>query len=148
MFWNENHQTFWKNWQKQTKIKKKHQNLSFLRFKSNQAYPKRHNDNCCQVLTIAHQYNFRGYVFGYENIKICWFFVILNDFLIKRYGKIRFRYDHIFVFLVLSCHYYWHGMVRYGDLGLDTLISYRIQAYKKAAFILSRCGIEHWRFSI
>ena len=39
---------------------------SFLRFESNQAYPKRHNDNCCQVLTIAHQYNFRGYVFGYE----------------------------------------------------------------------------------
>ena len=31
-------------------------------------------------------------------------------------------------------------MVRYGDLGSDTMISYRIQAYKKAGLIVSLSG--------
>ena len=31
-------------------------------------------------------------------------------------------------------------MVRYGDLGSDTMISYRIKAYKKAGLIMGRSG--------
>ena len=32
-------------------------------------------------------------------------------------------------------------MVRYGDLGSNMLISYRIQAYKKAGLIMGRSGM-------
>ena len=72
----------------------------------------------------AHQYNLRGYVFGYEKCQNLLIFDVLKLFLMKR-----------------SCQHYSYVLVRYGDLRLDTLVSYRIQAHKKAGLIVCRSGI-------